>query len=307
MLAVRAPAADVAALMGDELDIAGVNAPALTVVSGPSEAISRFEAVVGESGIASRKLHTSHAFHSAMMDPAIAPLARRIATVRLAAPVMPYVSTATGRWITAEEATSPDYWAKHCRVPVRFSDAVAELLDAGIDTLVEVGPGAVLSTFALQSGAERGRALVLATLPGADRESGECDVVLRALGHVDDRHELELGRRRNGGMQAGLAADVPLRTRAPLDRAGGRRARGPAARPCSAGNGRYRRRGAGTCSRRAAGRVACDPGPQRASRITRGFLGESLGDADPHATFLELGFDSLALAGSRSRFRRASA
>ena len=83
--------------------------------------------------IVCRHLHTSHAFHSAMMDPMVEPLREAIAKIQLRAPVKPFVSTVTGRPITAAEATDPAYWASHARATVEFSKAIEYLKDQGYD------------------------------------------------------------------------------------------------------------------------------------------------------------------------------
>ena len=178
------PASAFEPLLDAGLDIAARNAPGLAVVSGAADAIDRFERRLNGAGIACRRLHTSHAFHSSMMDPMIAPFARHIGAVRLSPPSAPYVSSLTGTWIATEEATSPQYWARHCREPVRFADALQTLVEAGVDALVEVGPGTTLATFALQGAAKGGRPAVLGTLPGSDREHNDLEGVLQAVGRL---------------------------------------------------------------------------------------------------------------------------
>src|SRR6185437_2429412 len=113
MLAVRLPEQELRALLPPELSIAALNAPALSVASGPEAAVAALEQLLKARGPVSRRLQTSHAFHSAMVDPIIAPLERRLAQIRLAPPQRPYVSCVSGTWITDQEATSPAYWARH--------------------------------------------------------------------------------------------------------------------------------------------------------------------------------------------------
>src|SRR5436190_1535626 len=71
-------------------------------------------------------------------------------TIKLTAPQLPYLSNVSGTWITANEATSADYWGRHIRAAVRFGDGVAELLKEPDLVLLEVGPGRVLSNLAKQ-------------------------------------------------------------------------------------------------------------------------------------------------------------
>ncbi len=98
MLAVRLPAGDIEALIAPPLAIAAVNSPALCVVAGPHGAIDELAERLGHRGVMARRLHTSHAFHSPMMDPIVEPLAEYLRGVTLSPPRLPYVSAVTGDW-----------------------------------------------------------------------------------------------------------------------------------------------------------------------------------------------------------------
>ncbi|HEY2736858.1 MAG TPA: SDR family NAD(P)-dependent oxidoreductase, partial [Thermoanaerobaculia bacterium] len=141
---------DVLPLLGEELSLAAVNRPAVSVVSGPVEAIDELAARLAEQGLTCRRLHTSHAFHSRMMEPVLQPLIEQIKRVRLEPPRLPFLSNVTGTWIRAEEATDPAYWARQLRQAVRFADGVAHLLAEPHRILLETGPGNTLSTLARQ-------------------------------------------------------------------------------------------------------------------------------------------------------------
>ncbi|MCG6927684.1 MAG: amino acid adenylation domain-containing protein, partial [Acidobacteria bacterium] len=139
MLSVRLDADEVEKRLGPELTIASDNAPGLCVVAGPHEEIARLEAALTADEIVCRALHTSHAFHSAMMDEAIEPFAEHVRSVALDEPRIPFVSTVSGTWIRTEEAVSPEYWARHLRETVRFREGVATLLADSGRALLEVG------------------------------------------------------------------------------------------------------------------------------------------------------------------------
>src|SRR5262249_20772655 len=109
MLSVRLPEADLLPRLPHALSLAAVNSPTLCVVAGPLERLAAFEGQLSAAGIACRRLVTSHAFHSAMMDPLIEPLAAAAGRIKLNPPQIPYVSGVTGTWITAAEATDPHY------------------------------------------------------------------------------------------------------------------------------------------------------------------------------------------------------
>jgi acyl transferase domain-containing protein len=144
MLAVSLPEQDAAALLPSELSIAAVNSPGQTVVSGIEPSIAALELKLKNKKIDCRRLRTSHAFHSAMMEPILEEFIGQVAKVYLQAPKLRYLSNVTGAWITDEQATDPSYWAKHIRNGVRFADCGGKLLREGNSVLLEVGPGDTL-------------------------------------------------------------------------------------------------------------------------------------------------------------------
>jgi acyl transferase domain-containing protein len=145
MRAVRLSPDELATFLGDDVDLAAVNTPSLSVVSGPDEAIRRFETRLQAAGLETIELHTSHAFHSRMVEPVLDPFHDVIASVARNVPTIPIVSTVTGGLLTDAEATDPDYWAWQVRRPVRFSDAVMTLHQEPGRVYLEVGPGNTLS------------------------------------------------------------------------------------------------------------------------------------------------------------------
>jgi acyl transferase domain-containing protein len=164
MLAVRLPEAEVIPLLGEKLSIAALNSPAMTVVSGPFDAIDALTAMLEEKKVMCRRLATSHAFHSAMLDPMLPGFTEVVRSVRMHPPQVPFVSSLTGSWITDEQATSPDYWVQQVRRAVRFSSGIAELLQDPANILVEVGPGQTLSTLARQHPAKQAGQEIVASL-----------------------------------------------------------------------------------------------------------------------------------------------
>ena len=148
MLSVRMSPAELRGRVNGHLSLAAVNAPSLCVVSGPFDALESLENQLGREGVPCKRLMTSHAFHSAMMDPILEPFTECVKQVRLQSPSVPYVSSVTGTWITPQEATDPQYWAEHFRQTVQFSAGIAELAKNRNNILLEVGPGNVLTTLA---------------------------------------------------------------------------------------------------------------------------------------------------------------
>lgn len=150
MMAVRAPLDAVKPHLGEDIDIAALNSPAMCVLSGPTPAIEALQKTLEDAEIICRPLHTSHAFHSAMMEPAVPPFAKALKDIKLHPPQIPILSTVHATWLTDQEATNPVYWARHLRETVRFSDAVSEIVKESNDVFLEVGPGQTLSTLARQ-------------------------------------------------------------------------------------------------------------------------------------------------------------
>src|SRR5438477_13121124 len=108
--------------------MAAINIPISCVASEPTEEIEILHRELRQRGIGSQRLQTSHAFHSAMMDPVVEPLTALAKKLTLKAPRLPYVSGVSGTWITKEQALDPTYWSRHLRQTVRFSDGIEELL-----------------------------------------------------------------------------------------------------------------------------------------------------------------------------------
>ncbi|WDS36897.1 type I polyketide synthase [Pseudoxanthomonas sp.] len=183
MLSVRSPWAALEARLPEDLALAAENAPGACVVAGTHEAIARFQAVLEAEGVACRPLRTSHAFHSAMMDPVLAPFGAAVESVARRPPQLPLVATVTGDWLSADEAISATYWTNHLRNPVRFSTALGRTLEAPARVFLEVGPRATLGTLARQQlGAQRNHLSTLASL--GDTPDSERATLRQAAGQL---------------------------------------------------------------------------------------------------------------------------
>ncbi|WP_329383939.1 type I polyketide synthase [Streptomyces sp. NBC_01716] len=179
MLAVELPESDLAPLLTDELSLAAVNGPKACVVAGPDSEVELLEEWLGTQGVRRRRLVTSHAFHSAMLDPVVPEFRAVMAGTELHPPRIPMVSTLTGRPLDDDRATDPGYWADQLRGTVRFADACAAVHGPGV-VLLEAGPGQTLTTLARQclpSGAA-----VVPSLPRAGSERPESRTLTEAAG-----------------------------------------------------------------------------------------------------------------------------
>ena len=173
MLSVRCPAEEVLSRLPDDVQLAAANSPSLCVVAGPDEAIERLSASLDAEGLVTRHLHTSHAFHSAMMDPVVGDFIEAVRNVKLAPPRIPVMSTCTGDWLTAEQATSPEYWGEHLRKPVLFSNAIGKMLAEQGGAFLEVGPRDVLTTLGRQQAQGAQRMSLISTLANSGKDSAQ--------------------------------------------------------------------------------------------------------------------------------------
>jgi phthiocerol/phenolphthiocerol synthesis type-I polyketide synthase E len=180
MLAVPLPEEEARQL----LSLAAVNGPNLSVVAGPVPAVDDLEKRLTEQGIACRRLPTSHAFHSPRMETIRERLVRMVREIPRNAPEIPFLSNVTGTWITAAEATDPDYWGRHLCQPVRFGDALAELRKDPARVLLEVGPGTSLTTLALQEGPHEGNSVTLPTLRPSYERQPDSAYLLGTMGRL---------------------------------------------------------------------------------------------------------------------------
>ena len=146
MLAVSLKETEARSHLNENLSLAVINSPGSCVIAGTIAAIDALEQQLLAQGVESRRLHTSHAFHSQMMEPILEPFIELVRKVKLNPPKIPYISNVTGTWITAAEATDPNYWALHLRQTVRFADGVEKLMQDSHPILLEVGPGRTLTT-----------------------------------------------------------------------------------------------------------------------------------------------------------------
>ncbi|GAA0615091.1 hypothetical protein GCM10010174_36010 [Kutzneria viridogrisea] len=147
MVAVQATEEEVAPHLTDGVSIAAINGPDSVVVSGDEDAVAAVVAVFADRK--TRRLVVSHAFHSPLMEPMLAEFGEIASTLDFAAPRIPVVSNLTGV-LAGDELCTPEYWVRHVREAVRFSDGLKYLESAGVTTFLELGPDGVLTGMAQQ-------------------------------------------------------------------------------------------------------------------------------------------------------------
>lgn len=185
MLSVRLPEDKVRPHLNNSLSVAAVNGPQLCVVAGPFEEIERLQKMWVSEEVMCKLLHTSHAFHSPMMEPVVAPFAEAIKKVKLNPPSIPILSTVSNEWLSDEQATDPMYWAKHIRATVRFAGGIKALWEKHPGYLMlELGPRNTATTLARQQATDPQRQKAIPSL--ADTTEGEAEwiALLMAAGQL---------------------------------------------------------------------------------------------------------------------------
>ena len=295
MLSVRMAHDALAAKLPDTLSLAAENAPGTCVVAGPHDAVAAFHSQLETDGVACRLLKTSHAFHSAMMDAVVPRFRSEVDALVRRAPTIPIVSTATGEWLGDEQATSADYWAQHLRLPVRFSAAIARLLERREHVLLEVGPRNTLATLARQQPLlQKQRISALASL--ADAPEREHAALVAALGQawaagLPLRPEALDRRERKARLRLPTYPFERKRYWVDVAAAGPQvdatQAHAPPALQVSSMDGQ--------ASSVVPVQQECDGIAQRLRALLKDVSGLDFDSADPQSNFFELGLDSLAL------------
>ncbi|WP_233097880.1 type I polyketide synthase [Dictyobacter vulcani] len=180
MLAVSLAELELRPLLGASLSLAAINAPEQCVVSGTKADIEQLIEQLNARGIDNRRLHTSHAFHSQMMDPILGVFGSEVARIQLHAPQIRYISNLSGTWISAAQATDPGYWVQHLRQAVRFADGIQALLQEADLGFLEVGPGQTLSRLLKQQAVTPPARPVIATLRAANESQSDRQMLLQA-------------------------------------------------------------------------------------------------------------------------------
>jgi acyl transferase domain-containing protein/acyl carrier protein/SAM-dependent methyltransferase len=184
MLAVPLPRERVEQLLNHHISIAAVNTPSQCVVSGDRDSIKILYEQLNLQNVKCSWLKTSHAFHSDMFDPIVESFATAVGAVQRRRPEIPYISNLTGTWISASEATDPQYWARHLRGPVQFADGLRTLLAGGRQFFLEVGPGHALGDLTKQVAASQDDAVISFSMRHRNDRRHEEAILLDSLGRA---------------------------------------------------------------------------------------------------------------------------
>ncbi|HEU4577828.1 MAG TPA: SDR family NAD(P)-dependent oxidoreductase [Polyangiaceae bacterium] len=147
MLAVLASESEIRSMLDphtEAISVAAVNGPLSVVLAGREPELFDLGARLESQGKQVRRLAVSHAFHSALMDPMLEPFRKLAGAIQYQPPRIPLVSDSLGALASSEVAT-PEYWVRHVRDTVRFSDGLNALARAGARTFLELGPRPTLT------------------------------------------------------------------------------------------------------------------------------------------------------------------
>ncbi|MBL6991215.1 MAG: amino acid adenylation domain-containing protein [Bacteriovoracaceae bacterium] len=183
MLSIRAAQADIQKYLTKKVQLAAVNGPKLCVVAGADEHIDEAILKLQADGIACKKLHTSHAFHSSMMEPIVDQYTKIVSTVSFKSPSIPILSTLTSDWISSE-MEDPSYWGRHVRETVLFNPAIKKIIDRKKSVLLEIGPRNTLATLTAQEArVSKGSLVSVASMEG-NPGAAELQAFILSLGKL---------------------------------------------------------------------------------------------------------------------------
>ncbi|PXX71236.1 acyl transferase domain-containing protein [Nocardia tenerifensis] len=183
MLTVAATEARVAEYLGPDLSCAAINSPTTVVVAGTEAAVAALEQRLTADEIAARRVPTTRAMHSPLLDPLREKFLELFAGLELRAPRIPFVSNLTGTWITDEQARDPQYWADHMCSTVAFADGVDALAGSHGCVVLDLGAGQ-LGSLVSQNLAHTGGVAALPTLRGSATRDPDEKIVARTLGRL---------------------------------------------------------------------------------------------------------------------------
>ena len=205
---------DAAQPYAHQLSVAALNGPQHTVLSGEHQALDTVLGLLAAEGVAAHKLTVSHAFHSPLMEPALAELEETARALPHAQPRVAFISNLTGE-VASDGAIDASYWRRHARQPVQFEAGVRALHDLGFDIFLEIGPHPTLLGMAeqclptVESGEPRDESQKAGSRLLALRSRPESVLCLSSLhkGRDDRRQILEsLGALYGRGLEVNWAA-----------------------------------------------------------------------------------------------------
>ncbi|MEI6047794.1 MAG: amino acid adenylation domain-containing protein [Bacteroidota bacterium] len=183
MMSVRTSIGNLQSLLNPIFEIAADNSSTSCTISFKTEDVEKVKALLDQNDIKYIPLNTSHAFHSAAFDPIISEFSEYVNKFKLNTPEIPFISCLTGSFITHEQATSGEYWAKQLRNTVLFHKGISAIAKNEETVFLEVGPDTHLSSLVRQNKEITNKSRIISTLGKSDNID-ERYKVLSALGNL---------------------------------------------------------------------------------------------------------------------------
>ena len=184
MLSVHMSESELSNICPPTLDIAAINGPKSTVVAGGITEIEIFEKILSNKSISSRRLKTSHAFHSRMMDSVLGEMNEILEKIKLSPPKLKIYSTVTGAILSDSEACSPNYWSNHLRQTVNFSAAIQKAFADQNKVFLEIGPSNVLAALTKQISKSLDLREIVSIATGSHQNMSENENYLNSVGQL---------------------------------------------------------------------------------------------------------------------------
>jgi acyl transferase domain-containing protein/SAM-dependent methyltransferase len=177
------------------LDIAAVNGPGNTVVSGADDVLACFLRALQKTDIEARQLNIANAFHSRLLDPALAEFESIASGITFAEPTLAVMSNVSGDFLQAGQAASGKYWSDQLRQPVLFNQAVQRLQADANTVIVEIAPHPALIPM-MEDQVDRSTTLVSTLRRDADDLVCQLEALakLHVRGVTPDWHAYHRGR-----------------------------------------------------------------------------------------------------------------
>lgn len=270
-----------------------------TVLSGPAQDLERAHAALDRAGVRCDWLDTSHAFHSALLDPALNEFESYAAVFEYSAPRVTLVCNRTGQVLTRHTLVDAHYWRRHAREPVQFAESLTTLAGLSCTVLMELGPQPILTAAALRSWPQSAPAPQAIASLRRDADAQRCFTEALAAAYVSG-HRLDFANPRRRPHRSLDLPTYPFQRHAYWF--GTTRAHAPA-EPSQAIE-------PAPAQARTADWLTDAPPWQRLDRITQ-LIREELGaalripaaDIAPTAEFMAMGVDSLIAMEVRSRLQ----
>jgi acyl transferase domain-containing protein/surfactin synthase thioesterase subunit len=187
MAAVELPPSEAAAWIapyGERLAIAAINSPTSVVLSGETAALEEVLALLQSRNIFVKLLPVNYAFHSSQMEPFQSELVKLLQDLKPQPSSIRLLSTVTGQ-VAQGETLDANHWSSNIREPVRFAEAIAQLIAEKYTLFLEISPHPILAGYISQC--LRDLEQEGTVLPSLRRQTEERGTMLSSLGALYTR------------------------------------------------------------------------------------------------------------------------